>query len=218
MTGISYEHSKQPSIIAAMDDDQYHQLVQALSPKKPLSIGHVPSDASSSANVPSGSRLSAAAEARAASYTRTNTATRSALREVSQPSTRGVSGSSIKSNSPADTALETTTPTKPHVSPNGNVKGQKEGTSENKENEDESLETPRRPSGKKCTPPSTSKRRPSGGADKSSEKARMSAAALTDGTTTKLRVASGNSNKSMLEAFNDLETVTEKSSVVSEVE
>lgn len=219
MTGISYEHSKQPSIIAPMDDDQYHQLIQALSPNRTLVDGHVTSN-SSSAIVPMGTKLSAAADARTASYTRTSTATRSALREISQPSTREVSGSSMKSNAPADPTLETATPSNPHASLSGNVKSRKEGP-ENKENEDES-QTPRRPSRKKCTPPSTSKRRSSGSVEKSSEKAKKSAAvaaaaALADATPTKPRVASDNSTKSLPGAFDDLETVSEKSSVLTEI-
>ncbi|KAJ5806912.1 hypothetical protein N7474_010504 [Penicillium riverlandense] len=222
MTGISYEHSKQPSIIALMDDDQYHQLIQTLSPNRTLPDGHVTST-SSSAIVPMGTKLSAAADARTASYARTSTATRSALREVSQPSTREVSGSSMKSNAPADPTLETTTPSKPHVSPSGNVKSRKEGP-DNKENGDDN-QTPRRTSGKKCTPPSTSKRRTSGSVEKSSEKARKSAAtaaaaaaALVDATPTKPRVTSDNSIKSMSGAFDDLETVSEKSSVLTEID
>jgi hypothetical protein len=222
MTGISYEHSKQPSIIAPMDDDEYHQLIQTLSPNKTLPDGHVTLN-SSSAIVPMGTKLSAAADARTASYARTSTSTRSALREISQPSTREVSESSMKSNAPADPTLETTTPSNPHVSPTGNVKSRKKGP-ENKENEDES-ETPRRPSGKKCTPPSTSKRRTSGSVEKSSEKAKKSAAApaaaaavLADATPTKSRVASDNSTKSMSGAFDDLETVSEKSSVLTEID
>ncbi|KAJ5605111.1 hypothetical protein N7510_010265 [Penicillium lagena] len=218
MTGISYEHSKQPSIIAPMGDDQYHQLIQALSPNKTLPDGHVNSN-SSSAIVPMGTRLSAAADARTASYARSSTAARSALREISQPSTREVSESSMKSSAPADPTLETTTPSKRHVSPNSNVKSRKEG-SDNKENEDES-QPPRRPSGKKCTPPSMSKCHTSASIEKSSEKVRKPAAAaanLTDATPTKPRVTSDNSTKSMLGAFDDLETVSEKSSVLAEID
>lgn len=223
MTGISYEHSKQPSIIAPMDDDEYHQLIQAISPNRTLLDGHVTSNFST-AIVPMGTKLSAAADARTASYARSSTVSRSALREISQPSTREVSGSSMKSNAPADPILETTAPSNLHISPSGNVKSRKEGP-ENKENEDES-QTPRRPSGKKCTPPSASKRRTSGSVEKSSEKVKKSAAAATtaaaaalaDATPTKRRVASDNSTKSLSAAFDDLETVSEKSSVLTEID
>lgn len=164
MTGMSYEHSKQPSITGPMDDDQYNQLIQALSPTKATGT-HAPSNTPSAA-VPMGTKLSAAAEARSASYSRTS-ARASVLREISQPSTRDVSGSSVKSNL-GEATSELETPSKLHASPSGNVKGKKEGTSqENKENreskeDEDSLETPRRESNKKRTPSSKKGRRRSG--------------------------------------------------------
>ncbi|KAJ5273901.1 hypothetical protein N7478_009026 [Penicillium angulare] len=124
LTGFSYEHSKQPSIIAPMDDEQYNELIQALTPTKAPTIGtRAPSNTPSAILAPT----KTAAEVRPAATSRGSART-SALREISQPSTRDVSGSSNKSN---PTGTTVTTPSKLGVSPSGNVKGKKEGTKDN---------------------------------------------------------------------------------------
>ncbi|KAJ5757086.1 uncharacterized protein N7511_007268 [Penicillium nucicola] len=93
MTDISYEHSKQPSMTAAMDEDQYNELIQALTPTKLPTVGtRAPSNTPSSI-VPA-NKPSAAAQARSDSYSRVTRRT-SALCQISQPSTRDVSGSSM---------------------------------------------------------------------------------------------------------------------------
>lgn len=117
MTGMSYEHSKQPSINSCLDDEQYNELIQALTPTKAPAVGtRAPSNTPSTAATMSASKPSAAAEARSASY---NTRSRraSALKEVSQPSTRDVSGSSEPKN---------LTPSKIGASPSEKVRSKKE--------------------------------------------------------------------------------------------
>ncbi|KAJ5580165.1 uncharacterized protein N7459_006150 [Penicillium hispanicum] len=124
VTGMSYEHSKQPSITAPMDDEQYNLLIQALTPTKAPTMGtRAPSNTPSAAGpIP---KSAAAAEARPSSYARTSART-SALRELSQPSTRDISGSTNKSN-PIEIAI---TPSKMKASPSGNIKSKKEGAKE----------------------------------------------------------------------------------------
>ncbi|KAL4917083.1 hypothetical protein BDW62DRAFT_89777 [Aspergillus aurantiobrunneus] len=142
MTGISYEHSKHPSLVAPIDEEAYSQLMQALHSPKPLSCGlQAQTNASTSTSLPMGTKLSAAAEARSASYGKSGSrrASISILKDISYPGTRDVSGSSAKSNTvPPDAAVERGTATKLHPSPSGPVKSRKEGMSqENKENEAE---------------------------------------------------------------------------------
>lgn len=124
MTGFSYVHSKQPSIVAPMDDEQYNELIQALTPTKAPTIGtRAPSNTPSAILAPS---KPATTEARPMACPRGSART-SVLREISQSSTRDVSGSSNKSN---PTATTVTTPSKLGASPSGNVKGKKEGAKE----------------------------------------------------------------------------------------
>ncbi len=151
MTGISYEHSKHPSLVAPMDEDAYSQLIHALSPPKPLSFSTHAQSNPSTAALPMGSKLSAAAEARSQSYSKSGSrrGSISILKDISYPGTRDVSESSVKSNTaPSDPAAAT----KLHPSPSGPVKSRKEGLSqENKENE---AETTLKESGKiHQTPP-----------------------------------------------------------------
>lgn len=140
MTGISYEHSKQPSVTAPINEEQYHQLVEAMSPPKTVVTGtEAPANTPSTA-APMVTKLSAAAEARSASYSRGGSRT-SLLKEISQPVSRNISGSSARSTLTTEATIETTA-SKPRASSIGNVKGKKEGTGqENKENEG-SAETP----------------------------------------------------------------------------
>ncbi|KAJ5355742.1 hypothetical protein N7517_010351 [Penicillium concentricum] len=118
VTGMSYEHSKQPSINSCLDDEQYNELIQALTPTKAPPVGtrapsNTPSTAATAISVP---KPSAAAEARSASYKSRNRRS-SALREISQPSTRDVSGSSEPKN---------LTPSKLGASPSDKVRSKKE--------------------------------------------------------------------------------------------
>ncbi|RJE19698.1 hypothetical protein PHISCL_07973 [Aspergillus sclerotialis] len=145
MTGISYEHSKQPSITAPMNEEQYHQIFDAMSPPKTIVTGTEAPVNTPSTTVPIGSRPSAAAEARAASYTKSGSRT-SLLKEISQPVSRDVSGSSARSTSLTTEAAIETAANKHHPSPSGHVKGKKEGAGQvNKENEG-SIDTPIRES------------------------------------------------------------------------
>jgi hypothetical protein len=119
VTGMSYEHSKQPSISSCLDDEQYNELIQALTPTKVPPVGtRAPSNTPSTAI--SAPKPSAAAEARSASYKSRNRRS-SALREISQPSTRDVSGSS----EPKDL-----TPSKVGASPSEKVRSKKENQKE----------------------------------------------------------------------------------------
>ncbi|KAH1451906.1 hypothetical protein KXX13_003237 [Aspergillus fumigatus] len=143
MTGISYEHSKQPSIVAPIDEETYSQLFEGVSPPKPLAcISQAPKN-TSSALPPVASKLSAAGEERSSSCVKTARRP-SILKELSQPVSRSVSGSSAKSSLPAEALLEATATCKLHVSPTTQIRSKKEGNcSDNKENE-ASSETPRR--------------------------------------------------------------------------
>lgn len=146
MTGMSYEHSKQPSIEAIMDDEQYNEILQALTPTKAPVIGtRAPSNTPSAipittpTNKPAPGKPSGASEGRF--HRRSRGSTRgfgsgraSALRELSQSSTRDVSGSSNRSNLQPErtiTPSKATPPSKLGISPNGNIKGKKEGPNEN---------------------------------------------------------------------------------------
>jgi len=95
LTGFSFEHSKQPSITARLDDDQYNDLIQSLTPTKAApAVGTRAPSNSPSVIMPPPKRL-APAEARSARYTRSRRT--SALTDGSQPSTREVSGASLMS-------------------------------------------------------------------------------------------------------------------------
>lgn len=139
MTGVSYEHSKQPSIMGPLDQEHYNQLVEALQPSTyhaQASAAHAMPTAMTTSLKPS-----AAAEARSASYTPggRRASASSVLREISQPGTRNISGSSSRSGmEPA------TTTRKVHASPSGQVQGKKEAMNlEDKENEADD-DTPRK--------------------------------------------------------------------------
>lgn len=137
MTGVSFEHSKHPSMSASADDEQYNQLIDAFGGASKLRSSGTFAPTNTPASVPPmASKPSAAAEARSASYTTKSGSRTSVLKEVSQPGTRDASGSSIKSGPPPDSPEETVT-RKVQVSPSPNVKGKKERKSlqDNKENE-----------------------------------------------------------------------------------
>jgi hypothetical protein len=128
MTGISYEHSKQPSITAPTDDEQYNELIEALSPVKPPPTGTFAPTNTPSSIPTTVSRPSAAAKARTASYSQSGCRP-SGLKEVSQPGTRDVSGSSANSGPATKSIVETITTRRVHISPVGNIKGKKEAKS-----------------------------------------------------------------------------------------
>ncbi|KAL4743054.1 hypothetical protein BDV11DRAFT_216221 [Aspergillus similis] len=143
MTGISYEHSKHPSLVAPIGDDAYSQLIQALSPtKQPACSTQAPTTASATAAIPMGTKLSAAAEARSASHRKSGNSRASAniLEDMSCSNSRDVSGSTTAASNttPPDPAAEQGAAAKLHASPSGPIKSRKEGISlENKENEAE---------------------------------------------------------------------------------
>lgn len=198
MTGISYEHSKQPSITAPINEEQYHQVVEAMSAPRPVVTGTEVSVNTQSSAVPMGSKLSAAAEARSASYTRRGSRS-SLLKELSQPVSRNVSGSSAKSTLTTEATIEMAA-NKSRVSPRGNAKGKKEEAGqENKENES-SAETPIRetltPSKLIHTPGSTRSRRNRSGSHVSKEEILVI-------TPTKNRAAGDHIPRGSLEDFFD---------------
>ncbi|KAJ5496319.1 hypothetical protein N7463_008306 [Penicillium fimorum] len=137
MTGMNYEHSKQPSINSCLDDEQYNELIQALTPTKAPAVGTCASSntLSTAATAMSAPKPSAAAEVRSASY-KPRSHRSSALREISQPSTRDVSGSSEPKN---------LTPSKLGASPSDKVRSKKENQ------KDASQETPKAKSKGKYT-------------------------------------------------------------------
>ncbi|KAL4762353.1 uncharacterized protein BDW70DRAFT_167155 [Aspergillus foveolatus] len=143
MTGISYEHSKHPSLVAPIGDDAYSQLIQALSPtKQPACSTQPPTTASATTAIPMGTKLSAAAEARSASHRKSGNSRASAniLEDMSCSNSRDVSGSTTAASNttPPDPAAEQGAAAKLHASPSGPIKSRKEGISlENKENEAE---------------------------------------------------------------------------------
>lgn len=152
MTGISYEHSKHPSIVTPVDEESYRQLIEALSPPKPLALFGIAAPTNSpSTALPMGNKLSAAAEARSAPYTKGSSRT-SILKEISLPGTREASGSSTKSTAASEATAEGAATTKIHATPSPRVKSRKEGMSQTKDNEslggsplkvnDKSRETP----------------------------------------------------------------------------
>ncbi|PGH02338.1 hypothetical protein AJ79_07678 [Helicocarpus griseus UAMH5409] len=127
MTGISLgQHSKQPSVIAPIDDEQYNQLIEALSPKKLTSGTHPPANTPASVP-PMASKPSAAAEARAASHSR-HASRPGALKELPQPAIRNFSGSSVRSDSDDGLGIENAPLPIRLLSPSPRVKGKKEGT------------------------------------------------------------------------------------------
>ncbi|OJZ81449.1 hypothetical protein ASPFODRAFT_373379 [Aspergillus luchuensis CBS 106.47] len=135
MTGISYEHSKHPSIVTPVDEESYRQLIEALSPPKPLALFGVAAPTNSpSTALPMGNKLSAAAEARSAPYTKGSSRT-SILKEISLPGTREASGSSTKSTAASEATAEGAATTKIHATPSPRVKSRKEGMSQTKDNE-----------------------------------------------------------------------------------
>ncbi|KAF7622552.1 hypothetical protein F9C07_2246934 [Aspergillus flavus] len=147
MTGISYEHSKHPSIISPIDEESYNQYFEVLSPPKPLSCGTKAPTNTPSATLPMGRKLSAAAEARSASYI--NNGNRGSLpKDKSHLGTRDVSEASAKSNLSTEPVTDTAATSKLPVGLNVQVKGRKEGMVSDKKENEITVETPRRESDK----------------------------------------------------------------------
>jgi hypothetical protein len=140
MTGISYEHSKQPSINILNDDEACSQFIDTHSPTKILSTAAFASTNTLSSMPTMGSKPSAAAKARSASYSKNGQLT-SALKEISQPTSRDISGSSAKSIPIMESIIDAAVSRKIHVSPNSNVKGKKEAKPIS-DNGPEALSTP----------------------------------------------------------------------------
>ncbi|KAE8349039.1 hypothetical protein BDV28DRAFT_163916 [Aspergillus coremiiformis] len=143
MTGISYEHSKHPSIISPIDEESYNQFIEALSPPKPLSCGTQAPTNTPSATLPTGRKLSATVEVPSASYPKTGSRA-SVLNERSHTSTRNVSESSVESHLPAEPIAETAVTSRLPVSPNVQIKGRKEGLMSDKKENESTVETPPR--------------------------------------------------------------------------
>ncbi|OJD22561.1 hypothetical protein ACJ73_06091 [Blastomyces percursus] len=128
MTGISFgQHSKEPSVIAPIDDEQYNQLIEALSPGKLNSGTHAPTNTPSSAH-PMAPKQCAATESRVPRSHSKHTSRPGALKELSQPGLRAVSGSSPRSGSEKGLGSENAPLPTNLLSPNPKVKGRKEGT------------------------------------------------------------------------------------------
>ncbi|KNG90264.1 hypothetical protein ANOM_001811 [Aspergillus nomiae NRRL 13137] len=148
MTGISYEHSKHPSIISPIDEESYNQLFEVLSPPKPLSCGTKAPTNTPSATLPISRKLSVAAEARSASYIINNGNRGSLPKDKSHLGTRDVSEASAKSNLSAEPATDTAATSKLPVGLNVQIKGRKEGMVSDKKENEIIVETPRRESDK----------------------------------------------------------------------
>lgn len=144
MTGVSYEHSKQPSIVAPMDDEQYRRLIDLTDPSKAAVTMDHPLPISNISSVPAiTTRPSAAAKARSATYS--SVASRSSiLKEISQPASREVSVSSTRSSLVSEAVGETLPAGKVRVSPRGYVRGKKERLSEDNKDGGVAVEPPRR--------------------------------------------------------------------------
>ncbi|EDN07899.1 predicted protein [Histoplasma mississippiense (nom. inval.)] len=127
MTGVSFgQHSKQPSVSVPINDEQYNQLIEALSPGKLTSGTYAPTNTPSSAH-PIASKHSAAAEPRAPRSHSKHPNRPGALKELPQPGVRGVSGSSARSDSDEGFGSENAPLPTSLLSPNPKVKGKKEG-------------------------------------------------------------------------------------------
>ncbi|OJD10742.1 hypothetical protein AJ78_08329 [Emergomyces pasteurianus Ep9510] len=146
MTGVSFgQHSKQPSTTAPIDDEQYNQLIEALSPGKLTSGTRAPSNTPSS--VPAMASRESAAVVAEAQVRRSHSKLPSrpgALKELPQPGMRAVSGSSARSDSDEGLGSENAPLPTSLLSPNPRVKGKKEGAGSE-------ADTPRRRSSKIVT-------------------------------------------------------------------
>ncbi|KAJ5558087.1 hypothetical protein N7535_009574 [Penicillium sp. DV-2018c] len=132
MTGLSYEHSKQPSVASGLGDDHYELIENPTPTKAPLGTRaplNTPSTATAAMGPPT---HYAAIEARRARY-RSRSHHGSVLQDIPQPGTREVSGSSEP---------KVVTPSKFRGNPNGRILGRKEMQ------QDTSQETPRAKSNK----------------------------------------------------------------------
>lgn len=92
MTGISYDHSKQPSITGLLNEDQYDRVFRTFSPPKGPVPGIQPPMSNSSAWLPTGLKLATAEEARPEPLTKSPSrpSLSSVLKEISQPGTREI--------------------------------------------------------------------------------------------------------------------------------
>lgn len=130
VTGMSYEHSKPSSMSAPMDQEQYSELIEAMTPTKPPMGTRTPSNTLSTMVVLPTGKATTPATTRKASGQKPGTGRTLGLRERSQASSRDVSGSA---SSPAE---KDSSPTKIGASPSGNVKSRKEGDKEKEKEKD----------------------------------------------------------------------------------
>ncbi|OAX80777.1 hypothetical protein ACJ72_04885 [Emergomyces africanus] len=139
MTGVSFgQHSKQPSTTTPIDDEQYNQLIEALSPGKITSGTRAPSNTPSSVPVMASRGSSAvAAETQVHRSHSKHPSRPGALKELPQPGMRAVSGSSARSDSDEGIGSENAPLPTSLLSPNPRVKGKKEGA-------ESEADTPRR--------------------------------------------------------------------------
>lgn len=138
MTGMSYEHSKQSSMSAPMDEEQYNLLLEAMTPTRPPVGTRAPSNTPSTMAVLPVAKATPATQVRKPSGNNPGTGMPSGLRERSQPSSRDISGSVINPEE------KDPSPAKIGASPSANVKSRKEGDKEkdkgnHKENESTEL-------------------------------------------------------------------------------
>lgn len=183
MTGISYEHSKHPSIQApTMDDEAYTQLMGIL-PKPLTYTSRTPATSKLPGTLPVGSKPSAAAQARSASYARSGSQA-SARKDISQPITREVSGAS----SISVTSTTAVVGNRLQVSPSVGLRSRKERISQGAKENAIIVETLHRDGGK--TTPSKSSRHASGALETPTDtKRRVSGSSVRGETSTPVKEA-----------------------------
>lgn len=128
MTGISFQHSKQPSVSAPIDDEQYGQVIEAFrSPSKEFSSGTCVPTNTPVSDLLEASKSSVASEPRVASHTRRASRPKH-LKELSKPEIRESSDLSIRADVCAeDSTTENCSLPVQLISPSLCVKGKKEG-------------------------------------------------------------------------------------------
>ncbi|KAF3385624.1 hypothetical protein F1880_001959 [Penicillium rolfsii] len=130
VTGMSYVHSKPSSMSVPMDEEQYNQLIEAMTPTKPPMGTRTPSNTPFAITVHATAKAITPTATRKASGQNPDTGRTLGLRERSQASSRDVSGSAIV------LVEKDSSPTKIGASPSENVKSRKKRDQE-KEKEKE---------------------------------------------------------------------------------
>ncbi|KAK2879552.1 hypothetical protein FQN49_000772 [Arthroderma sp. PD_2] len=123
-TGLNFSRNREPVRMAPMDDEQYNQLIEAMSPRKAAG-GTSPPTNTPTAALPLATAPSETQNILAASTTKNRP---SALKELSQPGegTRATSGSSLRSRNSLNEAAPPTQTVL--LSPSPNIKSRKEGS------------------------------------------------------------------------------------------